>query len=495
MGFRVLIFIFILFSSIAMGMIWHTKTLQENVVKSSALHHAQLYSDAITVFRSLYTSEVVAVAEQHGLQVTHDYLNKKAIPLPATLSNLLGKRIGESGSGATVTLYSPYPFPWRKKDENFKDEFSKEAWAELSKNPEEPYFKFDIKNNNTLRYAVADQMRDECVSCHNNHPDSPRLNWKTGEVGGVLEIKIPLDKIITTINNDLRKTIIIYVALSMLGVVGIIIMIKKHKTSSKDLEEAIKTRTLQLEQEKIKVEKATQAKSDFLANMSHELRTPLNAIIGFSDMLKNGMAGELTDRQVEFIHDINESGEHLLSLINDILDLSKIESGNMELEISEINLEELIERASVFIKEQAFSNKLKLSVETDNNIGAITADERLLKQVLVNLLSNAVKFTPKGGHITVKTKKVLGESESENMVEISVEDTGIGIKEKDFEKIFEPFKQAESVMTKNYQGTGLGLAICKDIIEMHGGKIWVESEWGKGSKFSFTIQEKQTGHA
>jgi len=361
-----------------MGMIWHTKTLQENVVKSSALHHAQLYSDAITVFRSLYTSEVVAVAEQHGLQVTHDYLNKKAIPLPATLTILLGKRIGESGSGATASLYSPYPFPWRKKDESFKDEFRKEAWAKLSKNPKEPYFKIDIKNNNTLRYAVADQMRDDCVSCHNNHPDSPRTNWKTGEVRGVIEIKLPLDKIITTTNNDLKKTIIIYVALSILGIVGIIIMIKKHKTHSKDMEKAIKKRTIQLEQEKIKVEKATQAKTDFLANMSHELRTPLNAVIGFSDMLKNGMVGELTDRQVEFIHDINVSGEHLLSLINDILDLSKIESGNMELEISEMNLEELIERASVFTKGQALSNNLKMSVETDNNIGVIAADEKLL---------------------------------------------------------------------------------------------------------------------
>ena len=205
------------------------------------------------------------------------------------------------------------------------------------------------------------------------------------------------------------------------------------------------------------------------------------------------MVGDLTDRQEEFIHDINESVEHLLSLINDILDLSKIESGNMELEISDMNLEELIERANLFIKEQVLSNSLQLSVETDKNIGVITADERLLKQVLVNLLSNAAKFTPKGGHITVKAKKVLSKSESENMVEISVEDTGIGIKGKDLEKIFEPFKQAESLMTKKYQGTGLGLAICKDIIELHGGRIWVESEWGKGSRFSFAIPEKHTG--
>lgn len=474
-------------------MVWHTENLQENVVKSSALHYAKLYSDAIKAFRALYTSEVVAVAEQHGLQATHDYLNKKAIPLPATLTIILGKRIAENGSGATVSLYSPYPFPWREKDERFKDEFSKEAWSELSKNPKEPYFKFD-KKSNALRYAVADQMRDDCVSCHNNHPNSPRKNWKIGDVRGVVDIKIPLDKIIATANNDIKKTIIIYVVLSLLGIIGIIIMIKKQKTHSKELESAIKKRTLQLEKEKIKVEKATQAKSDFLANMSHELRTPLNAIIGFSDMLKKGMAGDMTNRQVEFIHDINVSGDHLLSLINDILDISKIESGNMELDISEVSLKELIERSTLFIKDKIFSNKLEMSLEIDESVGVITADERLLKQVLLNLLSNAVKFTPEGGHITVKAKKVLDKFENENMVEISVEDTGIGIKEKYLEKIFEPFKQAEAVMTKKYQGTGLGLAICKDIIEMHGGKIWVESEWEKGSKFSFALPEKQPGN-
>lgn len=491
MDYRALIFIFTLFTSLAMGMIWHTKTLQENVIKSSGLHHAKLYSDAITVFRTLYTSEVVAVAKQHGLQATHDYLDKKAIPLPVTLSILLGKKIGENGSGATVNLYSPYPFPWRKKDEISKEAFAKEAWTELSKNPKEPYFEFDIENNHTLRYAVADQMRDDCINCHNNHPDSPRTNWKVGDVRGVIETRIPLGEIITTTNNDLKKAIIIYALLSILGIVGIIVMITKHKKQSKSLEEAVKTRTSQLEQEKIKVDKANSAKSIFLANMSHELRTPLNAILGFSDMLKDGMVGDMTDRQTEFVHDINESGDHLLSLVNDLLDLSKIESGNMELEISEVNLKKLIKRSTLFIKEKVFSKRLGLSVEIDINIDTITADERLIKQVLVNLLSNAVKFTPESGRISVKVKKVLANSESEKMLEISIEDTGIGIKENDLEGIFEPFKQVEPVMTKQYQGTGLGLSICKDIIQLHGGKIWMESEWEKGSKISFTILEKQ----
>ncbi|MBE9536441.1 MAG: DUF3365 domain-containing protein [Proteobacteria bacterium] len=463
----------------------HTKNLQENVVKSSALHYAKLYSDALEEFRDLYTSEVVAVAEEHGLQARHDYLNKKAIPLPATLSILLGKRIGESGSGATASLYSPYPFPWRKKDESFKDEFSKEAWAKLSKNPKEPYFKFDIKNNKALRYAVADQMRDDCVSCHNNHPDSPRTNWKAGDVRGVLEIKIPLDKIIATTNNDLKKTIIIYVVLSILGIVGVIIMIKKQKTYSKELEKAIKIRTSQLEQEKIKVERANSAKSDFLANMSHELRTPLNAIIGFSEMMKMGLGGEISDKHKEYAGDINDSGNHLLDLINEILDHSKFEAGEMKLQCEDINLPGLIERSLIFFKEKAMKKQLTISTDIESKTETCYADDMRLKQLLINLLSNAVKFSPDGGFITLATR------DTENgMVEISVSDNGCGIKEEDIPKLFKSFKQLDSSNMKKEQGTGLGLALCKNIAEAHGGKIWVESDLGKGSKFIFTMPTK-----
>lgn len=485
MSYRALIFIFTLFASIAIGMVVHTKNLQENVVKSSALHYAKLYSGAIKEFRTLYTSEVVAVAEEHGLHATHDYLNKKAIPLPATLSLLLGKRIGESGSGATADLYSPYPFPWRAKSESLKDGFSKEAWAKLSKNPEEPYFKFDIKNNNTLRYAVADQMGDGCVSCHNNHPDSPRKNWKTGDVRGVVEIKIPLDEIIATTNNDLKETIIIYAVLSILGIVGIIVFIKKQKTFSKELEKAIKTRTSQLEQEKIKVEKANNAKSEFLANMSHELRTPLNAIIGFSDIMKMGIGGEISDKHKGFAGDINDSGKHLLYLINEILDHSKFEAGEMMLQYEDINLPDLIERSLIFFKENATKKQLTISTAIGSKAETCYADDMRLKQLLVNLVSNAVKFSPDGGFITLAAR------DAENgMVEISVSDNGYGIKAEDISKLFKSFKQLDSSNIKKEQGTGLGLALCKNIAEAHGGRIWVESDFGKGSKFIFTIPAK-----
>ncbi len=267
---------------------------------------------------------------------------------------------------------------------------------------------------------------------------------------------------------------------SLGGIVGVIIDITDHKLIELDLKKA-----------KTEAETANKAKSDFLANMSHELRTPLNVITGFSELLKGGLAGDMNDKQREFINDIHDSSHHLLALINDILDLSKIESGNMDLEISEVDLKELIERSHVFIKERVFSGKLHLKMEIEENVGVIPADKRLLKQVMINLLSNAAKFTPEGGQIRVVAKKGEDNSRNEPMIEIFVEDTGIGIKQEDLGKLFVPFKQIESVLTKKFPGTGLGLSICKDIVEMHGGRIWVESEWEKGSKFIFTLPISQ----
>ena len=237
-----------------------------------------------------------------------------------------------------------------------------------------------------------------------------------------------------------------------------------------------------LEDAKLTAEAASQAKSEFLANMSHELRTPLTAVIGFSEIIKDGMAGPVTDEQKEYLADIMESGQHLLDLINDILDLSKVEAGKMELEPSEFNFKELIERSLIMFKEKAFKHKIDLSYYFEDNIGDIFADERRLRQVIFNLLSNAVKFTPDGGKVTVTARRIPGEPEQ---IECSVEDTGIGIREEDRPRLFHPFEQLASVLTKEHTGTGLGLALCKRIVELHGGRIWVEGEFGKGSRFTF----------
>ena len=235
------------------------------------------------------------------------------------------------------------------------------------------------------------------------------------------------------------------------------------------------------------LEAANRHKSEFLANVSHELRTPLNAIIGFSEVLLEKLFGELNDKQNEYVDDILSSGRHLLSLINDILDLSKIEAGRMDLEMTTFDLPLAIENALLLVRERASRHGIKLDRVIDEGLGDFTGDERKIKQILVNLLSNAVKFTPEGGQI--KVEATLGDS----AVIVSISDTGIGIAKEDQEAIFEEFRQASGNYAQKREGTGLGLTLTRRFIEMHGGTIWVESEVGKGSKFTFTLPTNHEG--
>ena len=228
------------------------------------------------------------------------------------------------------------------------------------------------------------------------------------------------------------------------------------------------------------LETASRHKSEFLANMSHELRTPLNAIIGFSQVLRQRLFGEINEKQDEYLGDILSSGNHLLSLINDVLDLSKVEAGLIELEVGAFSLREALERGVVMVRERATGNGLRLSLELTPEIDIVRGDERRLRQVVFNLLSNAVKFTPAGGSVVVATAR--GEDE----VQVSVTDTGPGIALDDRERIFEEFQQT-AVGVSQREGTGLGLALSKRLVELHGGRIWVESESGAGSRFVFTL--------
>jgi len=305
----------------------------------------------------------------------------------------------------------------------------------------------------------------------------------------------------------------------------------------------------EIEDKSRQLEVASQHKSEFLANMSHELRTPLNAIIGFSEVLTDRIFGELNEKQEEYLKDIYASGTHLLSLINDILDLSKIEAGRMELELTQFDLPTAIENAMMLVRERAGRRSIALHTNIDNRLGQIQADERKIRQVVLNMLSNAIKFTPEGGRIDVgavpkdgfvevsvsdtgigiaredqekvfeefrqvgtAAKKVegtglgltlcrkfvelhggrieVGAVPKDGFVEVSVRDTGIGIAPEDQEKVFEEFRQVGTA-AKKIEGTGLGLTLCRKFVELHGGRIWVKSELGEGSTFTFTIPMRQ----
>ncbi len=281
-------------------------------------------------------------------------------------------------------------------------------------------------------------------------------------------------------------------------------------------------------------EQANRAKSDFLANMSHELRTPLNSILGFSEVLQDELAGPLNEKQKKYVDNIYSSGKHLLSLINDILDLSKVEAGKMELELGDVELPELVQVCLSMFDEKASQKNLTVKKEIAPELPSrIRADKRKLKQILFNLLSNAVKFTPEGGLVTVRVsrREDSGEADSQSdspdsqsgcpdsqsdssgpqsggpdcrsgephprtvragsqiggYLQVEVEDTGIGISPEDQGKIFQEFYQVEAPLTKQYEGTGLGLALCRHLVKLHGGHIWFRSEKGSGSSLFFTI--------
>jgi two-component system sensor histidine kinase/response regulator len=235
------------------------------------------------------------------------------------------------------------------------------------------------------------------------------------------------------------------------------------------------------QEKSVQLEVANKHKSDFLANMSHELRTPLNAIIGFSEVLMDKMFGQLNEKQLDYLNDIHQSGKHLLSLINDILDLSKIEAGRMDLELSTFHLPTALSNAMTLVRERAQRHGIRLNLDVDPRLGEVQADERKFKQIVLNLLSNAVKFTPDGGRVDVLAKL------DTTKVEIAVKDSGIGIAPEDQQMVFDEFKQVGHDYARKAEGTGLGLALTKRFVELHGGQVGLESTLGHGSTFSFSM--------
>ncbi len=240
---------------------------------------------------------------------------------------------------------------------------------------------------------------------------------------------------------------------------------------------------------KRRAEKADKAKSEFLANMSHELRTPLNAIIGFADVLKDNICGDLNEEQMEFIKDIHSSGQHLLQMINDILDISKIETGKLELYYSEFPLPETIGNVHATLKGLTNKKNIDLRIQIDEDCATINADPVKFKQILYNLLSNAIKFSTKGDEIILSACTVKGDVD---YIKFCVSDNGIGIAAEDYDKVFAEFVQIDSSYSKKHEGTGLGLALTKKLVELHNGRIWFKSVLKEGTDFYFTMPKNHS---
>jgi signal transduction histidine kinase len=264
-------------------------------------------------------------------------------------------------------------------------------------------------------------------------------------------------------------------------------MAARLQASYAGLEQQVEERTrelamalAELDEKTRELEAASHHKSEFLANMSHELRTPLNAISGFSQVLRKQLLGEINEKQAEYLDDVLASARHLLSLIDDVLDLAKVEAGQIELEVMPFSLREALERGVVIVRERALREEVRITLSSDPGVDTVTGDERRIRQVLFNLLSNAVKFAPAGSSVNVAAARVDGE------VRVSVRDSGPGIAVEDQVRIFEEFQQAAAGKEQR-EGTGLGLALSRRLVELHGGHIWVDSEVGKGSTFVFTL--------
>ncbi|PUB48208.1 Signal transduction histidine kinase [Pseudomonas sp. LAMO17WK12:I1] len=256
-----------------------------------------------------------------------------------------------------------------------------------------------------------------------------------------------------------------------------------------------------LEEKNLELEHASHMKSEFLATMSHELRTPLNAVIGFSEALKDGLVGDMSETQREYIGDIFTSGQHLLSLINDILDLSKVEAGMMDLELESVELAGLLANSLLIVREKAALQRIQLKLESQGDFGTLALDLRKTKQIIYNLLANAVKFSEHGSSVTLAVRQVAREqvgrvpgdwpmhgfvlqpSAHQQFLELSVSDTGIGIAEDDMGKLFKAFSQIDSSLARKFEGTGLGLAMVKQLVDLHGGSVAVASREGLGARF------------
>jgi signal transduction histidine kinase len=486
---RTVLVLAILFAITMVGALWYLSRISVGLVHSAALQGTSLYADALDEVRKLYTSEVVDRLVGK-VPVTHNYLAQEgAIPLPITFSMELGKRVSKETTGIQARLYSDLPFSSRK-DAGIRDDFEREALSQLRQFPDRPFYRFeDFEGQQSLRYAVADRMQAGCVSCHNNHPDSPKTDWKVGDVRGVIEIIRPLDSVIAQTHAGLRDTFALLAVIGIVGLSSLALIIARLRRSSSEaneraiaLEREISAREMtqmELRRAKDAADTANVAKSQFLNNMGHELRTPLNAIIGYMELIRDNIYGEIPETIKEVLQRVEKNGQRLLSLINEVLDISKMEDGRLTLSLGDYSMGEVAQTAITTFESTAAEKRLALKLTVAPELPRGYGDQRRLTQVVANLISNAIKFT-EIGEVQVDVQA------SNGSFLVSVVDTGPGIAAADQQRLFEAFGQIDTSKTRK-GGAGLGLAIAKRIVELHSGRIWLESAPGKGSTFRFTL--------
>lgn len=459
----------IIFCGGALLAFWYLSHATTTLMQSAALQGITMYSESLSELRNYYASEVVDRVGSH-VEVAHDYQNKPgAIPLPATFTMELGRRISLYGSGMKVRLYSNYPFPWRK-DGGAHDDFERQALMALQANPKQPYYRFEeFEGRASLRYATADIMHEECTGCHNSRPDSPKHDWKVGDVRGVLEIVRPLDVVVAQSHADLRDIFFLFGALLALGLGALTLVITRLRRVSVELEDQVTQRTTQLAA-------ANKELEAFSYSVSHDLRAPLRSIDGFSRALLDDYSGQLDEVGQDYLNRVRAATQRMGQLIDDMLMLSRVTRSEMKPE--SVNLS-LLAQSVVDELRQEYPER---SVEFVCMPGMLVrGDTHLLKIVLENLLGNAWKFTSKRDQAHIE----FGVMHQIDASVYFVRDNGAGFDMAYVGKLFSAFQRLHA-MTE-FPGTGIGLATVQRIIHRHGGQAWAEGELNKGATFYFTL--------
>lgn len=463
----------------------HLYYLNTSLIKTSTIQSARQYAEVLTKFRSLYTSEVIEKIHLNGLIASHDYKNiANAVPLPATLSMLLGEQMGLEGMDVKTRLYSAYPFPWREKTGGLSDQFAQDAWTFLLQNKDQAFIRIEqVHGVASVRYAVADTMRDSCVSCHNTDPNSPKTGWQSGDVRGVLEVIQPLNQGLSNVKQIFVK-IVSLVALMLIITLFILYWflrrLKQENLHSLQLNQQLAVEVKERRQAEDEAVLANKTKSLFLANISHEIRTPMNAILGYAQILQRDKS--LRSNQRHSLSIIENSGSHLLGLINDLLDIAKIESGVLELHQNPFDIAALMHSLSDMFQLKASQKKLhwKLYLDFPSDPLIVLGDESKLRQILINLIGNSVKFTDQG-FVQLKAS-ICGES----TFIFCITDSGLGLNSEEIARIGTPFSQGNAGMTKG--GTGLGLSISQRYLKLMNSELKVESVPQQGTSVSFELK-------
>ena len=499
------VFVLFLATLLAAGwIVWHFHNLQRSMVQAFAIDSATLYSQALSEFRSIYTSDVVERLRGQSIEISHDYKeNDKAIPLPATLSMELGKNIGKHRSGTETRLYSPYPFPWRKETGGLRDDFAKEAWKHLSKEPDKPFYRFEkYEGRNTLRFATADLMRPSCVDCHNSHPNTPRNDWMAGDLRGILEIIHPVDSATAKTAADLKSTIGLVATLCGIGIFSVAAVVWQLKRTSRQLIGASRQAGMAEVATGVlhnvgNVLNSVNVSSTLISERLRRSRiSNLNRIATIlreneSDLgsfMMNDRRGQVLPAYLSSLSEhIREEEAQILgeldSLTRNVGHIKDIIGRQQSyakvsgvLETSQVS--ELVEDALRISADSLKRHNVKIECEY-GPVPPILVDKHKVLQILVNLINNAEHAMSESERNNKRLNLRVGRNGG-NFVRITVGDNGIGIKS---EKLTEVFSHG---FTTKPEGHGFGLhSGANAAIEM-GGSLTVHSE-GTGGGATFVL--------